>query len=108
MLPLTDDLYMLRVEIYCSPWCVWCWRSRLLLRSKGIHFDKIPIRMWLGIKLPSKNYRRMVERTAGDGTVPQIFVDDHYLGTDDTLAELDRQGRLDDILAGRVPVPTPG
>jgi glutaredoxin 3 len=96
---------MPRIELYSSPWCPWCWKSRLLLRSKGVHFAKIPIRMFLGVKLPTANLRRMVQRTGGDSTVPQIFVDGHYLGTDDTLEELDRAGRLDDILAGHTPVP---
>lgn len=89
-----------RVEIYSSPFCPWCWKARWLLRSKGIDYVKIPIRMYLGIKLPTPTLRRMTQRTGGDTTVQQIFVDGQYLGTDDTLEDLDQAGRLDDILSG--------
>ncbi len=77
----------------------------MLLRRKGVEFTKIPIRMYLGLKLPTANLRMMTQRSGGDATIPQIFVDGHYLGTDDTLEDLDRQGRLEDILRGKTPVP---
>ena len=76
----------------------------MLLRSKGVEFTRIPIRMYLGIKLPTANLRTMIQRSGGDATIPQIFIDGHYLGTDDTLDDLDRQGRLEDILHGRAPI----
>ena len=96
---------MPRIEVYSSPWCPFCWQARRLLASKGVDYVKIPIRMYLGIKLPTARYRHMVAATGGDGTIPQIFVDGRYLGTEETLDALDREGRLDDILAGRAPVP---
>ncbi len=77
----------------------------MLLHSKGVAFTKIPIRMYLGIKLPTANLRTMTQRSGGDATIPQIFVDGRYLGTDDTLVDLDRQGRLADILSGKAPIP---
>lgn len=98
---------MPRIEIYSSPWCPWCWKARGLLRAKGVDFVTIPIRMYLGVKLPTRRFREMVERTGGDSTVPQIFVDGAYLGTDDDLVDLDGAGRLDDILSGRVAPPGP-
>ena len=98
---------MPRIEIYSSPLCPWCWLARWRLRRKGIHYNRIPIRMYMGIKLPTASFRRMVERTGGDSTVPQIFVDGQYLGTDDSLEQLDRDGRLENILKGHVPVPSP-
>jgi glutaredoxin len=49
----------------------------------------------------------MVSRSEGDSTVPQIFVDGTYLGTDDDLDELNKDGRLQQILSGNLPVPTP-
>ena len=96
---------MPKVEIYSSPFCPYCWLARLRLKRKGLAFHILPIRFYLGFKLPTHNFRDMVERTGGDRTIPQVFVDGRYLGTDDTLADLDRQGRLDGILTGREPVP---
>ena len=96
---------MADIEIYTSPWCPYCWAARRLLRRKGVHYRRIPIRMVLGIKLPTRAYRDMVARTGGDGTVPQIFVDGRYLGTDDTLRDLERRGQLDRVLQGQAAEP---
>ena len=52
----------------------------------------------MGIKFPTRNYRDMVQRTGGERTIPQIFVDEQYLGDEETLAELERQGKLDQAL----------
>jgi len=68
---------------------------------------KIPIRMYLGVKLPTRAYRQMVERSGGDRTVPQIFVNGQYLGTEEQLAQLEAAGQLDAILAGNLPPPSP-
>lgn len=91
---------MARVEIYSGPWCPYCWAVRRLLRRKGIEYRRIPIRMYFGIKLPTRAYRDMVARTGGDTTGPQIFVDGRYLGTHDTLWDLEREGRLEEALQG--------
>ncbi len=37
-------------------------------------------------------------RTGGATTVPQIFVDGEHLGDEETLAELEQQGKLDAAL----------
>ncbi|MBT3344745.1 MAG: glutaredoxin 3 [Gemmatimonadetes bacterium] len=99
---------MTRIEIYSSPFCPFCWQARWLLHRKGVKAVKIPIRMYLGIKLPTRNLRQMVERSGGDHTVPQIFVDGKYLGTEEHLEQLEASGQLDDILQGRRPAPDPG
>ncbi len=41
----------------------------------------------------------MIERSGGQSTVPQIFIDDRHIGGSDDLAALDRQGDLDALLA---------
>ncbi len=98
---------MTQIEIYSSPFCPFCWQARWRLHRKGAKAVKIPIRMYLGIKLPTRNLRRMIERSGGDSTVPQIFVDGRYLGTEENLERLDRAGQLDAILQGRLPPPDP-
>ncbi len=86
---------MPKVEIYLSPFCGYCWKARLMLRRKGIRYTRIPIRFYFGFKLPTANYREMLRRTGGDGTIPQIFVDGEYLGTEEALDELERRGELE-------------
>lgn len=89
---------MARVEMYASWLCPYCWVARFMLGRKGVAFKKKGILFLLGIKLPTRNYRDMVQRTGGKRTIPQIFVDGQYLGDEDTLAELERQGRFEEAL----------
>jgi glutaredoxin 3 len=42
---------------------------------------------------------KMVERTGGRRTVPQIFIDGVHVGGSDELHALDREGKLDPMLA---------
>ena len=95
---------MPKVEIYLSPFCGYCWKARLMLWRKGIRYTKIPIRFYFGFKLPTANFKEMLRRTGGDGTIPQIFVDGEYLGTEETLDELKRRGELEKLLTA---VPNP-
>ncbi len=88
------------VEIYLSPFCSYCWKARLILWRKGIPYRKIPIRYYFGLKLPTANFKEMLRRTGGDGSIPQIFVDGEYLGTEDALVELERRGELENRLGG--------
>ena len=44
--------------------------------------------------MPTKNFKEMVRRTSGEKTIPQIFVDGQYLGTEETLEVLDKRGEL--------------
>ena len=40
----------------------------------------------------------MIQRANGRTTVPQIFIREHHVGGCDDLHELERSGRLDDLL----------
>jgi glutaredoxin 3 len=91
---------MPQVEIYLSPFCGYCWKARLMLWRKGILYRKIPIRFYFGFKLPTANFKEMLRRTGGDRTIPQIFVDGEYLGTEEALDELERRGELEKRLGG--------
>ena len=94
---------MVRVQVYSSPFCPYCWLARLLLWRRGIPYEKKPIRMYFGIKLPTQNLRDMVRLSGGDHRIPQILVDGEYFGDDDTLSALDRRGELESRLAGGRP-----
>ena len=45
-----------------------------------------------------RNYKEMVERSGGQTTVPQIFVDGEYLGDEETMVALEKRGELDAAL----------
>ena len=84
---------MPRTEIYFKDWCPYSQRALKLLDSKGIEFEAIDVTNDLEREL------EMRER-AGRTSVPQIFVGALHLGGYDDIAALDRDGRLDPILAG--------
>lgn len=84
---------MARVEIYTKFLCPYCSRAKKLLADKGVAFEEYDITMG------GEKRAEMLQRANGRHTVPQIFIDDRHVGGSDDLAELDRDGRLDPLLA---------
>ena len=63
-----------------------------LLENKGAEYQV------LRIDKDSKLYEEMLTRSQRR-TVPQIFINDQHIGGYDDLAQLDREGGLDPLLA---------
>ena len=84
---------MARVEIYSSMWCPFCYRAKKLLRDKGVSFTEIDVDGDPAVRT------QMRERAGGRHTVPQIFINGVGIGGSDDLHALDREGRLDAMLA---------
>jgi glutaredoxin 3 len=84
---------MAQVEVYTKFMCPYCARAKKLLDSKGASYDEYEISMD-----PAKR-TEMMQRANGRHTVPQIFIDGRHIGGSDDLAELERDGRLDPLLA---------
>jgi len=84
---------MAHVTIYTRPFCGFCARALGLLGQKGADVTEIEA----GFD-PDKR-REMVERAAGAKTFPQIFIGETHIGGCDELMALDRQGKLDTLLA---------
>ncbi|EBA08500.1 glutaredoxin 3 [Sagittula stellata] len=85
---------MQNVEIYSSPLCGYCHAAKRLLTSKGVAFHEINV-----LEEPARR-SEMMDRAHGRHTVPQIFVGDTHVGGYDDLAALEREGKLDPLLAG--------
>jgi glutaredoxin 3 len=85
---------MARVEIYTKFLCPYCWRAKNLFENKGVSFEEYDI------TLGGEKRTEMLERAGGRHTVPQIFIDGRHIGGSDDLADLDRNGELDPLLAG--------
>lgn len=83
---------MAKVEIYTTKLCPYCWRAKALLTDKQAAFHEIDV------SFNPKMRSWLIERT-GRRTVPQIFINDKAVGGYDDIAELDRQGKLDPMLA---------
>ncbi len=85
---------MANVEIYTWTTCPYCIKAKGLLNRKGVEFTEY------NITGDDDARAKMVERTGGPKSVPQIFINDvHYGGCDD-LHALDAEGKLDVILNG--------
>ena len=84
---------MASVEIYTKATCGFCMRAKKLLEIKRIPFDEYPVDGG-GLKRDE-----MSERAGGRMTVPQIFIGGRHIGGCDELFELERSGKLDELLA---------
>lgn len=84
---------MANIEIYTTRVCPYCVRAKALLKRKGQSFTEIDV------SEDDDLMGKMVERSGGRMTVPQIFIDDRHIGGCDDLYELDSAGRLDPLLA---------
>lgn len=80
------------VEIYTWQTCPYCIRAKLLLWWKGVNFTEYKID---GDEAARNN---MAQRANGRKSVPQIFIDDRYIGGCDDLYGLDLKGGLDPLL----------
>jgi len=65
----------------------------MLLESKGVAFTEISVDFGGADKV------RMVERAGGRTTVPQIFIGETHVGGCDELLALEREGKLDVLIA---------
>lgn len=84
---------MANIEIYTWSTCPFCRRAKLLLNQKGVTYTEYDIDDDEAAK------DAMVARgTNGQHTVPQIFIDDRHVGGSDDLYQLEKSGKLDELL----------
>lgn len=81
------------VEIYTTPICPYCFRAKRLLDEKGVDYTEINVMGDAGAKAT------MLDRSNGQRTVPQIFIGATHVGGSDDLYALERDGKLDALLA---------
>lgn len=84
---------MTEVIIYTRMMCGYCAAAKRLLEHKGVAFVEHDASFSQELR------QEMVERS-GRATFPQIFIDGRHVGGSDDLHALDRDGRLDRMLAG--------
>ena len=84
---------MARIELYTSPTCGYCHAAKRLLAEKGASYEETDV-----TADPAKR-SEMMQRANGGRTVPQIFIDGRHIGGFTDMAALDRQGKLDPLLA---------
>ena len=77
---------MAKVEIYTTMFCPFCHQAKKLLKKKGIDFIEYDV------SSDSAGRQKMTERSNGGTSVPQIFIDETYVGG---YTELMKSGKLD-------------
>ena len=83
---------MKNILMYTSSFCPYCANAERLLFEKGfditekIRIDEDPVELEKMIKITGKK------------TVPQIFIDNVYIGGFDELRAFDLSGKLDELL----------
>ena len=83
------------VEIYTRPGCGYCSAAKSLLGRKNAAFTEYDVAV-------DPTYRaEMLARANGGTTFPQIFIDKVHVGGCDDLYALDRDHKLDSLLAGQ-------
>lgn len=84
---------MSKVLMYSTAVCPYCVRAEQLLTRKGVtDIEKVRV------DLQPERREEMMQKT-GRRTVPQIYIGDTHVGGCDELYELERQGKLDTLLA---------
>ncbi len=84
---------MAKLEIYTKATCGFCTRAKKLLELKKVDFEEHRV----DGGGPKKD--EMVARAGGRMTVPQIFIGGQHVGGCDDLMALERDGKLDALLA---------
>lgn len=81
------------VLMYTTSLCGYCAAAKRLLSAKGVSYTEIDVG-----RDPSKR-AEMSQKSNGGRTVPQIFIGDTHVGGFDDMNALERQGKLDALLA---------
>jgi len=84
---------MADVVIYTRQLCGFCTAAKRLLDKKGVAYTEQDATFDQGLR------QEMIQKANGRSTFPQIFVGDHHVGGCDDLHDLERNGKLDDLLA---------
>ncbi len=83
---------MKKIEIYTTPSCPFCREAKNLLMAKNVVYTEINI-----ANNPEKK-AEMIKRTGGKTSVPEVFVDDKFVGDCQYIYQLEEQKKLDTIL----------
>jgi glutaredoxin 3 len=81
-----------RIQMYTTQWCGYCVRAKVLLESRGLQFEEIPLD-------DDPDFRARLMELTGGWTVPQILIDGEPIGGYTELWQLDRSGALEQLAA---------
>lgn len=83
---------MAKIDIYTLNYCPYCKKAKELLNDLGKDFTEFDI-----TDNEDEALDELYEKT-GRSTVPQIFVNDRFIGGCDDLFKLKNSGKLEELL----------
>ena len=83
---------MKSITIYSGPLCNFCEAAKRLLARNNLSYKEIDISTEDGLR------EEMIKKANGKRTIPQIFFDDYHVGGYVELRELEKSGKLNNIL----------
>ena len=89
---------MATVDIYTKAYCPYCSHALALLAQKQSEHPSLQVNE-ISIDGDMALREKMIERSKGGYTVPQIFIDDAHVGGCDQLVALERSNQLDSLLS---------
>jgi glutaredoxin 3 len=81
-----------RITLYTTAWCGFCVRAKAFLDARGLAYQEIAVD-------DDPAFRARLLELTGRWTVPQILIGDRSIGGYSDLVRLEREGRLDELLA---------
>ena len=81
------------VIIYTRKMCGFCTAAKRLLSDKGVGFREQDATFDPSLR------KEMIQKSNGGSTFPQIFIGEFHVGGCDELMALERNGKLDPMLA---------
>lgn len=82
---------MKEIIIYTKEICPFCVKAKQLFKNKSLSYKEIIIK-------DDVTRDEMIKKSNGRMTVPQIFIGEYHVGGCDDLYDLDRSGKLNDLL----------
>jgi len=80
-----------KIIVYTTSYCPYSGRVTKLLKKKGINYQQVNVDN-------SPDIKQTINSKSQQTTFPQVFIGETHIGNCDELYQLDRDGKLDDIL----------
>ena len=83
---------MKNITMYTGPMCSFCDAAKRLFSRNNIKYQEIDISTKDNLRV------EMIKKANGKRTIPQIFFDDHHVGGYMELRELEKNGKLHNLI----------
>lgn len=83
---------MAKVVLYTKSYCPYSKNCKEYLSDKGVEYSEMIVDEDVALA------KEMEVKSGGRTDTPQVFINDHHIGSFDDLKALDSQGKLNEML----------